>query len=185
MPRTVRANNSLHRTGLDSLGAGECGRYKTTSTIGTIRTPYKTKQNCPIQPLYTSGVSGRVKVLEQYADGLKDIETFSHIYLLYLFDRAGRSAWFVPPFWTIPLTASLPQGIRAGQTESGSQSSSSFGGRATFSSSRVQTCLTKHHFWTSNPIFQNMTPFPLRAKDGPPTSLGVKSRKTGNDCRQG
>ena len=56
--------------------------------IGTIRTPYKTKQDCPIQPFYTSGSSGRVEVLEQYADGLKDIETFSHIYLLYQFDRA-------------------------------------------------------------------------------------------------
>lgn len=56
--------------------------------IGTIRTPYKTKPDCPIQPLYTSGVSGRVEVFEQYAEGLKDIETFSHIYLLYLFDRA-------------------------------------------------------------------------------------------------
>ncbi len=56
--------------------------------IGTIRTPYKTKQDCPIQPVYTAGSSGRVEVLEQYAEGLKDIETFSHIYLLYQFDRA-------------------------------------------------------------------------------------------------
>jgi len=56
--------------------------------IGTIRTPYKTKQDCPIQPAYTPGASGRVEVLQQYAEGLKDIETFSHIYLLYLFDRA-------------------------------------------------------------------------------------------------
>ena len=58
------------------------------NAIGTIRTPYKTKQDCPIQPLYTSGLLGRVEVLEQYAEGLRDIETFSHIYLLYLFDRA-------------------------------------------------------------------------------------------------
>jgi tRNA-Thr(GGU) m(6)t(6)A37 methyltransferase TsaA len=57
--------------------------------IGAIRTPYKTKQGCPIQPLYTPGVLGRVEVLEPYARGLKDIETFSHIHLLYLFDRAG------------------------------------------------------------------------------------------------
>ncbi len=56
--------------------------------IGIIRTPYKTKQDCPIQPLYNSGALGRVEVLEQYAEGLKDIETFSHVYLLYQFDRA-------------------------------------------------------------------------------------------------
>lgn len=58
--------------------------------IGTIRTPYKTKQDCPIQPFYASGVAGRVEVLEQYAEGLKDVETFSHIYLLYLFDRSNE-----------------------------------------------------------------------------------------------
>ena len=58
--------------------------------IGIIRTPYKTKQDCPIQPLYTSSVTGRVEVKEEYAEGLKDIETFSHIYLLYRFDRADE-----------------------------------------------------------------------------------------------
>jgi tRNA-Thr(GGU) m(6)t(6)A37 methyltransferase TsaA len=58
-------------------------------TIGVIRTPYQTKADCPIQPLYTSGMLGRVEVLAQYAEGLKDIETFSHLHLLYLFDRAG------------------------------------------------------------------------------------------------
>ncbi len=58
--------------------------------IGCIRTPYQSKQDCPIQPLYTSGVEGRVEVAEQYAEGLKDIETFSHLYLLYLFDRADE-----------------------------------------------------------------------------------------------
>jgi tRNA-Thr(GGU) m(6)t(6)A37 methyltransferase TsaA len=31
--------------------------------------------------------SARVEVREEYAEGLKDIETFSHIYLLYSFDR--------------------------------------------------------------------------------------------------
>lgn len=58
------------------------------NSIGTIYTAYKTKQDCPIQPLYTSDVLGRVEVSAQYAEGLKDIESFSHIYLLYLFDRA-------------------------------------------------------------------------------------------------
>jgi tRNA-Thr(GGU) m(6)t(6)A37 methyltransferase TsaA len=30
------------------------------------------------------------KSLKKYAVGLKDIETFSHIYIIYLFDRAGE-----------------------------------------------------------------------------------------------
>jgi tRNA-Thr(GGU) m(6)t(6)A37 methyltransferase TsaA len=58
--------------------------------IGIIYTPYETKENCPIQPLYASNAIGRVEVYENYEAGLKDIETFSHIYLLYHFDRAGK-----------------------------------------------------------------------------------------------
>lgn len=66
--------------------------------IGTLHTPYKTKQDCPIQPIYTSAVPGRVEVREEYAEGLKDIEAFSHIYLLYLFDRAGEIELVRPTF---------------------------------------------------------------------------------------
>ena len=58
--------------------------------IGIIHSPYATKDECPIQPLYASGVIGRVEVFEKYEAGLKDIETFSHIYLLYHFDRVGK-----------------------------------------------------------------------------------------------
>ena len=56
--------------------------------IGIIHTPHKTKPDCPIQPLYAAGIESRVEVFEQYAEGLKDIELFSHLYLLYRFDRA-------------------------------------------------------------------------------------------------
>jgi tRNA-Thr(GGU) m(6)t(6)A37 methyltransferase TsaA len=57
--------------------------------IGIIHSPYNTKDECPIQPLYAHDSIGRVEVFEQFAAGLKDIEGFSHIYLLYQLDRAG------------------------------------------------------------------------------------------------
>ena len=66
--------------------------------IGIIHTLYKTKQDCPIQPLYAAGVEGRVEVLEQYAEGLRDVELFSHIYLLYRFDRADAIQLVRPTF---------------------------------------------------------------------------------------
>jgi len=66
--------------------------------IGIIYTPYKEKSACPIQPLYASDAIGRVEVFEKFAAGLKDIETFSHIYLLYQFDRAGGIELIRPPF---------------------------------------------------------------------------------------
>jgi tRNA-Thr(GGU) m(6)t(6)A37 methyltransferase TsaA len=66
--------------------------------IGKIHTPHKTKEECPIQPVYSSEAEGRIEVFEEYAAGLKDIETFSHIYMLYLFDRAGEIQLVRPTF---------------------------------------------------------------------------------------
>ena len=66
--------------------------------IGIIHTHYKTKLDCPIQPLYAAGVEGRVEVFEQYAAGLKDVELFSHLYLLYRFDRADAIQLVRPTF---------------------------------------------------------------------------------------
>ena len=66
--------------------------------IGRIHTPHKTKADCPIQPLYAAGIEGRVELFEPYADGLKDIELFSHLYLLYRFDRADEIRFVRPTF---------------------------------------------------------------------------------------
>ena len=67
--------------------------------IGIIHTPYKTKEECPIQPPYSSESSGSVEVFADYEQGLKDIETFSHIYLLFYFDRSGEVALVRPTFF--------------------------------------------------------------------------------------
>lgn len=67
-------------------------------SIGMIRTPYTGKEDCPIQPSYASNSIGSVEVFKEYAEGLKDIETFSHIYLLYEFDRAGEIKLVRPTF---------------------------------------------------------------------------------------
>jgi len=58
--------------------------------IGIIHSPFKTKDECPIQGANASDSEGSVEVFIEYQDGLKDIELFSHIILLYLFDRAGE-----------------------------------------------------------------------------------------------
>jgi len=66
--------------------------------IGIIHSPHTTKDACPIQPIYSEGAEGRVEVFKEYTAGLKDIETFSHIYLLYLFDQAGEIKLVRPTF---------------------------------------------------------------------------------------
>ena len=66
--------------------------------IGIIHTPYATKKEAPIQGIFQPDGEGRIEVYPQYAEGLKDIEGFSHIYLLYLFDRAGEIKLVRPTF---------------------------------------------------------------------------------------
>jgi tRNA-Thr(GGU) m(6)t(6)A37 methyltransferase TsaA len=66
--------------------------------IGVIHSPYTTKEACPIQGRYAENAKGQVEVFPAYAEGLQDIETFSHIYLLYQFDRAGAIELVRPTF---------------------------------------------------------------------------------------
>ena len=58
--------------------------------IGIIRSPYTSKEQAPIQGAFRPEGKGIVEVYPEYVEGLKDIETFSHIFLLYQFDRAGE-----------------------------------------------------------------------------------------------
>lgn len=66
--------------------------------IGIIRTPFTTKEACPIQGRYSTEAKGEIEVYPQYAEGLQDIETFSHLFLIYRFDRAGEIKLVRPTF---------------------------------------------------------------------------------------
>jgi tRNA-Thr(GGU) m(6)t(6)A37 methyltransferase TsaA len=66
--------------------------------LGTIHSPYKTKDACPIQGMASPAGRGRVEVFPEYEAGLETIETFSHLILLYLFDRAGEILLSRPTF---------------------------------------------------------------------------------------
>lgn len=62
----------------------------TIKPIGLIHTPYKSKETCPIQGNINPESKATIEVFPEYSAGLKDIGTFSHIYLFYVFDRAGE-----------------------------------------------------------------------------------------------
>lgn len=66
--------------------------------IGVIHSPHRTKAECPIQPAFAADAVGHVEVFRQFAPGLQDVEMFSHIYLLYAFDRAGDVELVRPTF---------------------------------------------------------------------------------------
>jgi len=72
----------------------------TSDGMLVINTEFKTKEECPIQPNFSSNTEGYIEIFKKYASGLKDIETFSHIYIyiIYLFDRAGEIQLVRPTF---------------------------------------------------------------------------------------
>ena len=66
--------------------------------IGTIHSPFFSIEDMPIQPKGARGVEGYVLVDRECANGLNDLEGFSHIYLLYHFHEAKRTELLVTPF---------------------------------------------------------------------------------------
>lgn len=70
----------------------------TLRPIGVIRSPHNEANKTPIQPIYAEGTKGRAEILPEYADGLRDLEGFSHIWLIYWFHRASSTQLIVKPF---------------------------------------------------------------------------------------
>lgn len=66
--------------------------------IGEIRTPFKTIEDMPIQPIGARDVEGRVVVRPEYDAGLEDIEGFSHLILIYQFHLSAGFRLKVKPF---------------------------------------------------------------------------------------
>jgi len=66
--------------------------------IGSIRTPFKKQAEMPIQPSGAQGVQGTIKVKKEYIAGLKDLEGFSHVILIYHFHLSQGYSMHVTPF---------------------------------------------------------------------------------------
>ena len=70
----------------------------TLHPIGLIHSPHKRAEETPIQPVYAQGVRGRARLLPEYADGLRDLEGFSHLFLIYWLHKASSPKLIVKPF---------------------------------------------------------------------------------------
>lgn len=66
--------------------------------IGIITSPWTTRDNMPIQPLGAEGAKGKITLYNNFIRGLKDLEEFSHITLIYHFDRQKAFDLEVIPF---------------------------------------------------------------------------------------
>lgn len=85
-------------------GGGVMHRYgQPTSviynSIGVIKTPYVGK--APYQPVETGSGEFYLEIDEPYVEGLKGLDSFSYIYVLYFIDRVtGPARMTVTPPWS-------------------------------------------------------------------------------------
>jgi tRNA-Thr(GGU) m(6)t(6)A37 methyltransferase TsaA len=70
----------------------------TYKPIGVIRTDHLIEEKTPVQPAYANGCKGRAEVFPEFAEGLRDLEGFSHVYLIFHFHRCGSTKLLVKPF---------------------------------------------------------------------------------------
>ncbi len=76
--------------------------------IGIIHSFFTEIAGMPIQPTGAAGIRGTIEIFPDYAEGLTDLDGFSHLILLYHFHRAKKAQLIVTPFLD-----SQPHGIFA------------------------------------------------------------------------
>ena len=70
----------------------------TFTAIGTIHTPFTRLEGMPIQPSGARDVKGTIDLEPMYEQGLRDLDGFSHIILLYHFHQSKGYQLTVKPF---------------------------------------------------------------------------------------
>jgi len=55
--------------------------------VGVVRSEHVAEERTPIQPVYARGCRGTVEIFPEFVEGLRDLEGFSHLYLVYHFHR--------------------------------------------------------------------------------------------------
>jgi tRNA-Thr(GGU) m(6)t(6)A37 methyltransferase TsaA len=70
-------------------------RYK---PIGIIHSAFKETEGVPIQSIAARDLKGLVEIFPEYSQGLRDIEGFSHILLIYHFHKTRRPQLMVKPY---------------------------------------------------------------------------------------
>jgi tRNA-Thr(GGU) m(6)t(6)A37 methyltransferase TsaA len=66
--------------------------------IGVIRTPFLEPAGTPIQPSRADGARGTVHVAGQFCRGLRDLEGFERVWLIYWLHKSREVSLLVTPF---------------------------------------------------------------------------------------
>ena len=74
--------------------------------IGLVRTPFTEQAGMPIQPAAAKGIEGTIEVKKELTEGLKDLDGFSHVILIYHLHRS--EGYSLRP---VPFLDSQPRGL--------------------------------------------------------------------------
>jgi tRNA-Thr(GGU) m(6)t(6)A37 methyltransferase TsaA len=66
--------------------------------IGIIHSPHQRADGTPIQAALAAGVKGTVEIFPEYVEGLRDLDGFERVWLVYWFDRAKAAELVVTPY---------------------------------------------------------------------------------------
>lgn len=75
-----------------------CAKSLAIAPIGLIHTPFKHADGTPIQGIAGRHGEGVVEVLPDLIEGLRDLEGFDRLWLIYQFDRASDVRLVVLPY---------------------------------------------------------------------------------------
>lgn len=70
----------------------------TFQPIGVLHTPFYEPSGMPIQPSGQHAAQGRAEIFPEFTAGLKDLDGFSHVILIYVFHRQSKKSLTVTPF---------------------------------------------------------------------------------------
>ena len=66
--------------------------------IGIVHSPFKKVKGMPIQPVGAKDVAGHIEIRPDLQEGLKDLEGFSHIFVIYHLHKVSGCSLLVKPF---------------------------------------------------------------------------------------
>jgi tRNA-Thr(GGU) m(6)t(6)A37 methyltransferase TsaA len=91
---------------------GQPGQRFEMRPIGFVRSPYSEKAQIPKGPGAQHRAEGTLELLPELAPGLQDIEGFSHLFVLWVFDRAEGYDLTA----RVPLDEQTPHGVFASRS---------------------------------------------------------------------
>jgi hypothetical protein len=119
-------------------------------SIGLVRSPYTETAQIPRGPAAQHHAEGVLEILPEFEEGLTDIEGFSHLFVLWVFDRAAGYDLLVTRRRRPARTACSRRGRRGGRTPSASRWCNCSAGRGRACTSAALICWMARRSWTSS-----------------------------------